>query len=218
MSEMRTEEEQVQAIKEWWKENGKSLLIGVGAAVAIVVGWKAWQQNEQRQAETASALYQNLVDAVLEISQKESDDASRSTALHLGNQLKDEFAGESYARLAALLMARVAVDSGDLSLAVAELDWVLANQPTESQKSVALIRKARLLAAQNDVDQALALLGQISSAAFKAQSEEVRGDLFVMKNELVSARQAYQAAITAAGASNNSALLQIKLDNLAGKE
>ena len=29
MAEMRTEEEQIEAIKQWWKKNGSSLLIGI---------------------------------------------------------------------------------------------------------------------------------------------------------------------------------------------
>ncbi len=43
MSEMRTEEEQVEALKDWWKENGRSLLLGVALALAIVFGWKGWE-------------------------------------------------------------------------------------------------------------------------------------------------------------------------------
>ena len=46
MAELRTEEEQVQAIKDWWKNNGSSLLIGIGAALAIVFGWQAWQNHQ----------------------------------------------------------------------------------------------------------------------------------------------------------------------------
>jgi len=45
MAELRTDEEQVEAIKQWWKNNGSSLLIGIGAALAIAFGWQAWQTS-----------------------------------------------------------------------------------------------------------------------------------------------------------------------------
>ncbi len=41
MAELRTEEEQIEAIKRWWKENGVSLLIGAAIAAAGVFAWKA---------------------------------------------------------------------------------------------------------------------------------------------------------------------------------
>ena len=44
MAELRTEEEQVEALKSWWKENGKSLIMGVVIAVAAVFGWRGWNQ------------------------------------------------------------------------------------------------------------------------------------------------------------------------------
>ena len=46
MTEFRTEEEQIAALKKWWNDNSKSLLIGVGLALAIVFGWKAYQNSQ----------------------------------------------------------------------------------------------------------------------------------------------------------------------------
>jgi predicted negative regulator of RcsB-dependent stress response len=39
---MRTEEEQVEALKGWWTENGKSLLFMVAIALSAVFAWKTW--------------------------------------------------------------------------------------------------------------------------------------------------------------------------------
>ncbi|WP_315982668.1 tetratricopeptide repeat protein [Aliamphritea spongicola] len=64
MAELRTEEEQVEALKKWWQENGKSLVLGVLLAGAIIFAWKGWQNSQQVKAETAAALYQNLIQAV----------------------------------------------------------------------------------------------------------------------------------------------------------
>ena len=61
MAELRTEEEQVQAIKDWWKKNGSSLLIGIGAALAIVFGWQAWQNHQAQQRTEAANQFANLL-------------------------------------------------------------------------------------------------------------------------------------------------------------
>ena len=45
MAELRSEEEQLDAIKRWWKSNGTSLIIGVVVAAAGVFAWKAWQNS-----------------------------------------------------------------------------------------------------------------------------------------------------------------------------
>ena len=63
MAELRTEEEQIQAIKDWWKKNGSSLLIGIGAALAIVFGWQAWQNSQAQQRTEAANQFANLLNA-----------------------------------------------------------------------------------------------------------------------------------------------------------
>lgn len=218
MSEMRTEEEQVQALKNWWSENGKSLLIAIVAALAIVGGWNTWQNTQQAKLESASAIYQNLVDAVSKVSQDVTDEAQVSTAYHLAEQLKSEFAATSYSRLAALLVARVAVDSDNLDQAIKELDWVLANEPTEVQTVLATLRKARIVSAQGKHDEALSLISKLNLTGFTPQIKETKGDILLLKGEYSKARTAYQAALTATGDEGNAPLLKMKVDNLAGKE
>ena len=38
----RTEEEQVEAIKTWWKANGTSVIVGVVLGVAVIFGVRYW--------------------------------------------------------------------------------------------------------------------------------------------------------------------------------
>ena len=214
MSEMRTEEEQVQALKDWWKENGKSLVLGVAAALAIVFGWKAWQQNQQRNAENASVLYQNLVDAVVNVVSGQGEvDVSLSTARHLGGQLKTDFEKEAYARYAAMLLARVAIEKGELDTALNELDWVLAHEPDAAQAALAKMRKARILAAQDKVDEGLKLLDSLNSKQFEIQVAELKGDLLLKKGDRDGARQAYEVA--ARDGTDQRPILRMKLDDLA---
>lgn len=215
MSEMRTEEEQIQAFKQWWKENGKSLILGVGLAVAIVVGWRGWQERQAVEAENASVLYQNMVDAVVSGIGPQQDQDQLATAKHLAGQLKDEYSDSAYAKFAALVLARVAVDGKEYDQALAEIDWVLGNQPTQEMKVIATMRKARLLAEKGDRDAALSLLAGLNAGNFKASVEELKGDLLLAKGDKDAARAAYEAAQAAAQQSGARPLLNIKLDDLA---
>lgn len=213
MAELRTEEEQVQALKNWWTENGKSLLLGGAVALAGIFGWQGWQKQQAAESENASVLYQNLLDAVVSAVGPQQDDAQLSTAEHLSSQLKNDYESTAYANFAAMIMARVAVDNSDLDAAIAELDWVLANQPSESMYSLASLRKARILAAQGELDKALSLVSSAPTAGYAASIAEFKGDLFVAKGDAAKAREQYEVALSKAAV--NRPLVQIKLDDLA---
>ena len=47
MADYETEEEQIEALKDWWRENGNSLLIGVAVALVAVFGFRGWQTSVQ---------------------------------------------------------------------------------------------------------------------------------------------------------------------------
>ena len=63
MEVYRTEEEQIEAIKRWWKDNGNGILMGIGLAIALVFGWQSWQQNSRSKGEAASTLFNQMQDA-----------------------------------------------------------------------------------------------------------------------------------------------------------
>lgn len=214
MAELRTEEEQVQALKSWWNENGKSLVLGVAVAIAVVLGWRGWQSQQAAEAENASILYQNLLDAVVGAIGPQQDEAKLATAQHLASQLKDDFDSTTYANFAALIMARVAVEQGELEKALAELDWVLAHEPDESLLILANIRKGRILAAQGEVDKALSVVAATPTGGYGASLNELKGDLYLAKGDQTEARKAYQAAFDAAAA-NTRPILEMKLNDLA---
>ena len=58
MAEMKTEEEQVEALKRWWQANGKSLILTIAVTVGGVLSWNAYQDQQVSQAETASVYFQ----------------------------------------------------------------------------------------------------------------------------------------------------------------
>ncbi|MGH1463609.1 MAG: YfgM family protein [Neptuniibacter sp.] len=217
MAELRTEEEQVQALKGWWDENGKSLLLGIAIALAAVFGWKGWQQQQEVEAENASVLYQNLLDATVAAIGPQADPAKYKIAESLATQLKNDYGSSAYSKYAAIIMARVAVDNDQLDQSLVELDWVLDNQPTESMYTLVSLRKARVLAAKGELDQALSIVTAAPVAGYEVAIAELKGDLYLMKGDKEKARSEYQIAISAAEIISRP-VLQMKLDDLAVEE
>lgn len=214
-----TEEEQLEALKRWWKENGRSIILGLVLALVAVFGWRAWQSYQYARGEATSSLYNQLVEAV-QVSKNKADDESLATVGHLAGRLKTEFDSSIYARYAALLLARQAVEKNELELAQQELQWVLdKTDPKDSLRTIVELRMARLFLAkggEGDARKALTLLETGDDLSYKASREEVRGDLYLKLGQLDEARQAYTNALTEVermGA--NKPLLQMKLDDLA---
>lgn len=213
MAELRTEEEQLEALKNWWKENGRSLMIGLVVAVSAVLGWQGWQSYNEKQATQAAWLYQNILEAVAS-ELDENPDPQIETILHLGDRLKSEHAKSTYAQYAAFMLARAAVHQQDYDRALEELDWVLARAQEDDIKRVATLRKARVLLASGQLDQASNLLTGFEPGSFSAIYYELLGDIAFSQGDLVAAVSAYDQAISVAGNAPIGPVLQMKRDDL----
>ena len=214
MSEMRTEEEQIDAIKNWWKENGRSTVIGVVIAAAAVFGWRGWQDYERETAEAASSLYQTLVQqSQVQPGQVLSEERRKSTA-YIAKQLKTDYEGSSYAQYAALWLAKHAVDKGELDQARAELEWLLTQNSEVAVTQVARLRLAQVLLASGQAEAALQRIGGAPETGFEAAYYEFKGDLLLALDRADEARAAYAAGV-AANTDNARPVIAMKLDDLA---
>lgn len=208
-----TEEETLAQIKEWWQRNGKPLLTGGVLALVVVFGWQYWQKRELDQAQTASVVYQQLLDVSLDASRTDPAEVVR-----LGNLLKKEFAGTHYAQYGSLFVAKVAVEGGRLDEAAAELRTVVDKPADQTLGELARQRLARVLAAQDKADEALKLLDGEADKAFAASREELRGDLLVQLGREDEAHAAYSKAKESLSEEAAIGGLQLKLDDLARGE
>jgi predicted negative regulator of RcsB-dependent stress response len=208
-----TEEEQLAQIKEWWQRNGKPLLLGGLLALVLVSGWQFWQKHQLNQAQGASALYQQLLNVALE-----QDGADTAEVSRLGNLLQKEFAGSHYAQYGSLFVAKVAVETGRLDEAAAELRRVLDKPADRTLEELARQRLARILAAQDKAEEGLALLKGEAVEAFGASREELRGDLLVKLGRPDEAHAAYSKAKELLSQDAAIGGLQLKLDDLARGE
>ena len=195
-----TEEQQAEAIKRFFRENGLSLALAVIVGLGGLYGWKAYNQNQITTAEQASDAYTKLV---------ESDSVLASADAFISEN-KDT----QYATLAAFVAAKEAVDAQNLDLANEKLSWIVTNVDNAQLKAIATTRLARVQIAQQQYDDALSTLNAPLPEAFNANVAELKGDIYTQQGNKEQARVAYQAAVDAGGLTSNP-LLQIKLDDLA---
>ncbi|ERS91976.1 MULTISPECIES: YfgM family protein [unclassified Halomonas] len=212
MAELRTEEEQVEAIKRWWKENGLSLVAGAAIAVAGVVGWNAWQGYQENQATAASMRYQQLVNLT---GGANPEIANPGEGRALAAEIVDEHGETLYADLARLLDARLAVAEGDLAGARASLEALIDQAQADYVAGLARLRLARLQVADEDAEAALATLEEGVPEALAAQRAAVRGDALHALGREADAAAAWQEALSLAEANDQPLYgVQLKLDNL----
>ncbi|TBU98842.1 YfgM family protein [Stutzerimonas kirkiae] len=208
-----TEDEQIEQLKDWWQRNGKPLVTGGLVALVLVFGWQFWKNHQLKQAQGASVVYQQLLTAALD-----SPQVDPAEIVRLGGILKKDFAGTQYAQYGSLFVAKVALEAGRLDDAVSELRLVLDKPADATLEELARQRLARVLAAQDKAEEALALLNGEADKAFAAGREELRGDLLVQLGREDEAHAAYSKA--KASLSQDAAIggLQLKLDDLAREE
>lgn len=216
MSEMRTEEEQIDAIKHWWKENGRSTVIGVVIAAVAVFGWRGWQDFERETAEAASVLYQTLVQqSQVQPGEALSEERRKSTA-YIANQLKTDYKDSSYSQYASLWLAKHAVDQGLLDQARTELEWLLTQKTEKVIDQIARLRLAQLMLVSGQAEEALGRLGVTPEVGFEAAYYEIKGDLLLALSRINEARAAYAAGVAANG-DNARPVIAMKLDDLAAQ-
>lgn len=216
MADINSDEEQLEAIKKWWKENGTSLIVGVAVAAAGVFGWKAWQQYQLNQSEAASQRYQELQ----YLSRTDTLDAQNLERAHrLIDELQEHHDSTLYADLARLIEVRLAVDEDDISAAIAPLQTISDSSKHPYMQGVARLRLARLQLAQDDADAAIATLQKTIPAALSAMQLELRGDAFLMQGQRDKAASAWRDALehTANNAQAQYAI-RLKLDDLGIEE
>jgi len=201
------EQEKLDALKAWWQENARLIVLAVAAAAIAVAGTSGWRWYQRQQALEAGALYDTLARAARAGDAKALRDA--------GGALSERYSGTLYASMGALAAAHFYFERGELKSAKAQLQWVLERSSAEDLRNLARLRLAALLLDERAYDEALALLAEKPLETYAALFAALRGDVLVAKDRPAEARAAYQLALEKAnGALRDS--VQMRLDALGG--
>ncbi len=200
MEQFATEEQQVEAIKRFWKEHGAAIIVGAALGLGGLWGWRYYSQTQIESKEAASVAYQEAVETY-------GSEGSNDKI----NAFIEENKTSGYASIASLLAAKQAADGGDLDAAASHLNTVVTFAENDELKAVASLRLARVQIEMNQLDAALSTLSNVTNDAFLAEVSELKGDVYQKQNKFDDARLAYSSALEK---NANNPLLQMKLDNL----
>jgi predicted negative regulator of RcsB-dependent stress response len=205
-----SEIEQWELAKQKMRELWIYVVGGVALGLAGLGAWNWWQDRRETQAETASARYEELLDAFTR------NDQTRG--LTLLEELKSDYAWTPYPAMGALVAARVHVDANELDKAAASLRFVMDNAHDEEVKMIARLRLSRVLSAQGKHDDGLALLGVPDAGGFAPRVADTRGDILLAKGDRDGALREYLAARTASADDGtlDLDLLDLKIRDLGG--
>ncbi|EHH1099615.1 YfgM family protein [Vibrio parahaemolyticus] len=198
-----TEEQQVEAIKDWWKENGKAVIIGAVVGLGGLFGWRYYQDTVIQASETASQSYTTAMNTLQE---KGVDAQSDVQAFIESNEVKE------YSVLAALQLAKAQVEAKDFAAALEQLKWAQSNTKDAALSPLISYRIARIETEMGNFDAANTELGKVTDTAWAGRIAELRGDIALRQGDKDAAYAAYTEAQQAANASPT---LQMKLDDLA---
>lgn len=211
MEGYRTDEEQVEQLKKWWEENGKSIIAGIALGLIAIFGWRGWQDHLVTQGENASDLYEQMAADIR--------DGKGTDVKAIAEQLKQDYTSTPYSTFSSLLQAREAVDKDDIESAKTHLQWVLDNTDNDEFRHLARLRLSRLLLTEGDKDAALSLIEKGDSGKFTSSYHELRGDILLQQGDSKAAQDAYtQALATQNSIRGNQSIVQMKLDDLGANQ
>lgn len=201
------EQEQVDALKSWWKENGKWVLGAVTVALLGFAGMQFWKSHQAQQAGEAAKLYAEVEKQVMSNDPKRVNDAAAA--------LVDKFGSSAYAPRAQLLAVQANLQAKDITRAKTQLQWVVEHASESGLQDTARLKLASILLDEKNFDEALKQLNATHPEAFTGLYADLKGDVLSAQGKTEEARAAYKQALEKIDAkSMYRNLVQLKLDGL----
>lgn len=198
------EEQEINQLKEWWKENAKTIIAAFIIGVGGMFGWRYWQSYQANKIAEASSQYEQVVALAAEDLEAQKTDVAKFV------QANNKTA---YAVFALLDEAKDAVAKQDFATAESALKQTLEQSQDEALTSLAALRLGAVQFQLGQFDSALATLNQVKGVSFNARKALLAGDIQVAKGDKASAKTNFEQA-QQTGSTLEQQMAQLKLNNL----
>ena len=198
------EEQEINQLKEWWKENGKTIIVAFILGVGGMFGWRYWQAHQAEQIAQASAQYDALINSV------QQDEQAKKANIEQFVQANSKTA---YAVFALLDEAKKATEKQDFSAAEANLNQALTQSQDEVLTSIVALRLSAVQFQLGQLDNALTTLNQVKGESFNARKAILTGDIQVAKGDKVAAKNSFEQA-QQSGSQLEQQMAKMKLNDL----
>lgn len=198
------EQLQIDEIKQWWKENGKVIILAVILAIAGVFGWRYWQSYQLSKVHQSSANFSQILAAT------EANPTADSPQL---TQFIQENPDNIYATFLLLDKAKSLVDAKQWEKAAATLSQALNNTKDAALSSLISLRLANVQTQLKQFDSAIATLNKVSEQAWQGRKSMLLGEIYYAMGKKEEAKKAFETALTTANPLE-AQWLQVQLNNL----
>lgn len=199
------EEQEINLLKDWWKDNGKVIIVAFILGIVGVLGWRFWQSYQANQIAEASTRYSDMVDFAQQDHQSgKADSLSQFVQAHEKS---------TYAVFALLDDAKKAVNRQDYSGAEKSLKQALSQSQDTILTSLAALRLSLVQLQTGQFDTALESLNLIKGSSFGAQKALLVGDIQLAKGDKNAAKISFEQVVESGGALERQ-IAQMKLNNL----
>ncbi|HHE9498313.1 TPA: YfgM family protein [Haemophilus influenzae] len=198
------EEQEINQLKDWWKENGKTIIVAFILGVGGMFGWRYWQAHQAEHIAQASAQYDTLINSV-----KQDEQAKKANI----EQFVQANSKTAYAVFALLDEAKKATEKQDFSAAEANLNQALTQSQDEVLTSIVALRLSAVQFQLGQLDNALTTLNQVKGESFNARKAILTGDIQVAKGDKVAAKNSFEQA-QQSGSQLEQQMAKMKLNNL----
>lgn len=210
MSVYMTEEEQLDAIKKWWRRYGNSVTVFLSLILLCVAGYRYMHWHQDKLTQQASTTYEQMMLAF----SNQDIKSVRSYA----NELIKNSEHSVYADVAHMTLAKIYVTKNKLDQAKNELEAVAHKSKMPALRQIAKIRMARILAAEKSYSHALNELSSIDDKTYLPVINELKGDIYGAKGNYQEAIAAYRLAMDEVKTTGMGNLfLEMKTNELATK-
>lgn len=198
------EEQEINQLKDWWKENGKTIIVAFILGVGGMFGWRYWQAHQAEQIAQASAQYDMLI-----YSAQQDEQAKKANI----EQFVQANSKTAYAVFALLDEAKKATEKQDFVAAEVNLNQALTQSQDEVLTSIVALRLSTVQFQLGQLDNALTSLNQVKGESFNARKAILTGDIQVAKGDKVAAKNSFEQA-QQSGSQLEQQMAKMKLNNL----
>lgn len=198
------EEQEINQLKDWWKENGKTIIVAFILGMGGMFGWRYWQAHQAKQIAQASAQYDALI-----YSAQQDEQAKKANI----EQFVQANSKTAYAVFALLDEAKKATEKQDFAAAEVNLNQALTQSQDEVLTSIVALRLSAVQFQLGQLDNALTTLNQVKGESFDARKAILTGDIQVAKGDKVAAKNSFDQA-QQSGSQLEQQMAKMKLNNL----
>jgi len=180
------EQEQVDALKSFWKQYGNLITWTLILALGGFAAWNGWNWYQRDQGVKAGAMFDELDRAV------QASELDRSARIFA--DLQTRYPSTKWTAQGGLMLAKLQLEKGQPDAASASLKWVTEKSDDEGLKAIASLRLAGIELDAKRWDVALKAVDAANVKGFEALAADRRGDVLWAQGQPKEATASFLAA------------------------